>query len=162
MATYHFLTLWLLEAPIESVWNAIVDYQALPDWWKAVARVSLTENGEPDGTDGAWTMTWKTPLGYSITFRSTTTRVEEPHLLELEAVGEVDGTGRWELQRTDEGTLVHYYWDVRTTKAWMNVLAIFIRPLMEWNHNVTMEQGGKGLADYLGVKLLKQENKSLT
>jgi hypothetical protein len=43
--------------------------------------------------------------------------IEEPYLLELEAVGELTGTGRWELKSTDEGTLVHYYWDVKTTKT---------------------------------------------
>ncbi|MBE9138038.1 SRPBCC family protein [Nodosilinea sp. LEGE 07088] len=161
MATYRFQTTWLLDAPIEAVWDTIVDYQALPGWWKAVDQVSQIESGSPDGTGGVWTIAWKTPLGYSIAFRSTTTRVEEPYLLELEAVGEVEGNGRWELQSTDEGTLVHYFWNVKTTKAWMNLLAVFIRPLMEWNHHVVMEQGGKGIANHLGAKLLRQENKSL-
>lgn len=161
MATYSFLTIWLLEAPIEWVWSALVDYQALPSWWKALKHVRPIEEGNSDGTGGIWEMTWKTPLGYSITFKSTNTQIEPPYLLELNAIGEVEGTGRWELTSTDEGTLVHYYWDVKTTKVWMNALAIFIRPLMEWNHNITMEQGGDGLANYLGAKLLRQENKSL-
>ena len=160
MATFNFLTTWLIEAPIESVWSALVDYPALPSWWKAIRHVRQIEEANPDGTGGLWEINWKTPLGYSIIFKSTNTRFERPYLLELNAAGELEGTGRWELKSTKEGTLVHYHWDVSTTKAWMNALAIFIRPLMEWNHNIIMEQGGDGLANYLGVNLLKQDNKS--
>ncbi|OKH36830.1 hypothetical protein NIES2119_15525 [[Phormidium ambiguum] IAM M-71] len=100
-------------------------------------------------------MTWKTPLAYTLTFTSQITTVEPPILLELKAKGEVKGTGRWELSTSPEGTLVHYYWKVRTTKDWMNFLALFIRPLMEWNHNAIMKQGGEGLAKFLGIRLLQ-------
>ena len=102
-------------------------------------------------------MTWGTPLAYTISFTSTIIRVEAPKLLELNAIGEVEGIGRWELESTTEGTLVRYYWTVKTTKAWMNLMAIFLKPLMEWNHNATMHQGGQGLADFLGATLIREE-----
>ena len=39
------------------------------------------------------------------------------------AVGELTGTGRWRLFHHGGVTAVTYEWNVRTTKAWMNVLA---------------------------------------
>lgn len=157
MAEYRFLTVWLLDAPIEKVWDAIADYQQLPIWWKAIAKVEEIQSGDSTGVGSVWLMVWKTPLSYTLTFESHITRVEPPHWLELDAIGEVEGKGHWKLSSVAEGTLVHYYWSVRTTKAWMNLLALFIRPLMEWNHNATMHQGGEGLAQFLDARLLKVE-----
>lgn len=157
MAEYRFLTIWLLDAPIEKVWEAIVDYEQLPIWWKAVARVEEIQPGDAGGVGSVWNMVWRTPLSYRLAFESCITRVEAPHQLELTAVGEVEGVGRWELSPTEEGTLVRYYWMVKTTKPWMNFLALFLRPLMEWNHNAIMQQGGEGLAQFLDARLLKVE-----
>jgi hypothetical protein len=69
------------------------------------------------------------------------------------ADGELAGTGRW---RFFDGrdTAVTYEWNVRTTRPWMNVLAPVARPVFRWNHNVVMHQGGQGLADLLGARLL--------
>jgi hypothetical protein len=36
----------------------------------------------------------------------------------------------------------------------MNFLAPIARPVFRWNHNVVMHQGGQGLADLLGARLL--------
>lgn len=157
MAEYRFLTIWLLDAPIEKVWAAIVDYKQLPTWWKAVSKVEEIQPGDATGFGSVWYIVWKTPLSYSLAFESRITCVEAPHRLELNAIGEVEGSGRWELSPAEEGTLVKYYWMVRTTKPWMNFLALFIRPLMEWNHNAIMHQGGEGLAQFLGARLLKAE-----
>lgn len=155
MADYDFTTIWLIEAPIEKVWEAIRDYKNLPTWWKAVDRVVKIEPGDENGLGSVWKMTWKTPLTYTLTFTSRIITVESPNLLELTAKGEVEGTGRWELSTSPEGTLVCYYWKVKTTKAWMNFLALFIRLLMEWNHNIIMKQGAEGLAKFLEARLLK-------
>ncbi len=157
MATYEFLTVWVLDAPIEKVWDAIVDYSHLRDWWQAIAQVEELEPGDATGVGSVWSMVWKTPLSYTLTFESRITQIKPPYELELSAIGEVEGKGRWKLRQTEAGTQVLYYWTVRTTKAWMNALALVLRPLMEWNHHAIMHQGGEGLAQYLGVRLLKAE-----
>jgi hypothetical protein len=36
----------------------------------------------------------------------------------------------------------------------MNLVAPVARPLFRWNHNAVMHQGGQGLADLLGARLL--------
>lgn len=46
MATYRFLTVWLLDAPIEKVWAVITDNQNLPTWWKTVKQAKLLESGD--------------------------------------------------------------------------------------------------------------------
>src|SRR3972149_439690 len=49
--------------------------------------------------------------------------VEPPPAIDGEAVGELEGTGRWRLQQNSDETLVTYYWDVRTTGLVFNLLA---------------------------------------
>jgi uncharacterized membrane protein len=137
MTEYNFITTWIIEAPIETVWTEIINYPNWPTWWKYVESVIPQQNYHR--------FTWTTPLSYKIAFDTELTRVEPPKVLELVAKGDVDGVGLWELEPTEKGTLVRYTWKVKTTKTWMNLLAIFIRPLMEWNHNVVMEEGGKAL-----------------
>ena len=80
-------------------------------------------------------------------------RVERPHLIELEARGELAGTGRWRIFDGD-AVAVTYERRVRTTRPWMNALAPLARPLFEWNHNAVMRRGGEGLAGLLGARLL--------
>ena len=43
---------------------------------------------------------------------------------------------------------------MRTTRAWMNLVAPIAGPVFRWNHNVVMRQGGECLARLLGTKLL--------
>ena len=50
----------------------------------------------------------------------TTTQVERPPCSRAEAVGDLEGIGRWRLYEQDGVTAVLYEWDVATTKPWMN------------------------------------------
>ena len=95
-------------------------------------------------------MVWKSLLPYRVEFEVTTTRVERPHLLEGDAVGELSGVGRWRLYEQDGATAVLYEWNVATSKAWMNLLAPVARPVFEWNHDWVMARGGEGIAQLLG------------
>jgi hypothetical protein len=100
---------------------------------------------------------WKSKLPYSLSFDMKTVRIEPPVLLEGIATGELQGHGLWQLStsgsetagETAGETIVRYDWKVETTKWWMNLLAPIARPLFEWNHNVVMSWGAKGLSERL-------------
>ena len=155
MAQYSFLTTWLLDSPREPVFEAIYDQARWPQWWRGVEEAEELRPG--NGDDGVGTvarMVWKSLLPYRVGFEVTTTRVERPHLMEGDAVGELTGTGRWRLFERDGVTAVLYEWNVATTKAWMNLVAPVARPIFEWNHDWVMARGGEGIARLLGCRLL--------
>lgn len=154
MAEYRFLTTWCLEAAIEPVWEAIYDSETWPSWWKGVERVVELEPGDEDGIGRVGRYTWKSRLPYQLEFDMRTTRLERPHLMEGEAIGELSGTGRWRLFEGNGATAVIYEWNVRTTQRWMNLLSPLARPVFAWNHDVVMRQGGEGLARHLAAPLL--------
>lgn len=154
MADYRFLTTWVIEAPVERVFEAIHASEAWPQWWKGVEEVEREEPGDADGVGALDRYVWKSRLPYRLEFRMRITRVERPKLLEGEAVGELEGMGRWRLFESDGTTAVIYEWHVRTTERWMNALAPVARPFFAWNHDVVMRQGGEGLARLLGAPLI--------
>jgi len=160
MADYSFLTGWLLESPREPVWEAIYDQERWPEWWRGVEEVEEVRPAPGDGDGGVGSvsrMVWKSLLPYRVEFEVTTKRIERPHLMEGDAVGELAGTGRWRLFERDGVTAVLYEWNVATTRAWMNALAPLARPVFEWNHDWVMARGGEGIARLLGCRLLASD-----
>ncbi len=155
MAGYRFLTTWALDAPIEDVWTAIYETERWPEWWRGVKVAEQVRGGQgpDDGVGSIHRYVWRSRLPYDIEFRMTTTRVERPHLLEGAADGNLRGTGRWRLW-SGQGTAVTYEWDVETTIPWMNAVAPIGRPVFHWSHDVVMRNGGRGLAELLGARLL--------
>jgi len=100
---------------------------------------------------------WKSKLPYRLEFFVRTTKVEKPRLLEGNAEGELAGVGRWRLFEQGGVTAVLYEWNVRTTRAWMNLLAPVARPIFAVNHDYVMRNGGEGLARLLGGALLARD-----
>jgi uncharacterized protein YndB with AHSA1/START domain len=153
MASYSFLTTWILDAPRESVWDAIYEVESWPAWWRGVKRVDKLEHGNGDGVGARYRHEWRSVIPYPVRFETRITGIDRLHLIEAEADGELAGTGRWRFF-DGRATVVTYEWNVRTTRPWMNLLAPVARPVFRWNHNVVMHKGGTGLADLLGTRLL--------
>ena len=156
MASYHFLTTWCVDAPIEDVWDVIYEIERWPEWWRGVERVVELEHGDENGIGSVYRHRWRSRVPYPVDFDVRVTQIERPHVLEGTASGKLAGTGRWRLFE-GAGTAVTYEWDVETTVPWMNWVAPIGRPVFEWNHNVVMRQGGEGLAKRLGVPLIASD-----
>ena len=154
MADYSFVTLWRFRSPLEPVWDTLYRPEEWPAWWRGVERVERVEPGDDQGIGTLRRYTWRSRLPYRLAFHMRLTRVEPLSLIEGEAFGELNGTGRWRLTHAAGVTDVRYDWDVRTTRPWMNLLAPVARPLFRWNHDVVMGWGADGLARKLGVERL--------
>jgi uncharacterized protein YndB with AHSA1/START domain len=154
LPAYRFLTTWLLEADRQRVWDAVYDSERWPEWWRGVEQAEKLEEGDETGVGQYGRYVWKAKLPYRVEFFVRTTKVEEPHLLEGDATGELAGVGRWRFFERDGVTAVIYEWNVSTTRAWMNLLAPLARPAFKGNHDYVMRNGGHGLSELLGARLL--------
>ena len=155
MRTYAFVTLWHINAPVETVWAAITDMETWPSWWRYVERVETLDRGEDSGLGSLRRITWTSRLTYRLSFEIRTTRLDRPVFLEGTAVGELNGVGRWYLTPDGRTTRVRYEWDVSTTKRWMNWFYPILWPAFQWNHDQVMNEGGRSLARHLGVTLIE-------
>lgn len=158
MPAYNFVTVWRIKAPIEKVWNEIYHSSEWPTWWRGVENVSEVRPGDETGVGSVHRYTWKSKLPYRLRFDMQTIRVEAPRLLEGIATGELAGRGLWQLSTEGDETIVRYDWSIDTTKRWMNLLAPIARPLFEWNHDVVMSWGAKGLADRLATTVVEERH----
>jgi uncharacterized protein YndB with AHSA1/START domain len=157
MADYSFVTRWRFRAPLAPVWDLIYNSERWPEWWRGVERVEKIEAGDAEGIGSVHRYTWKSRLPYRLAFDMRLKRVEPMSVIEGEAIGELTGSGRWQLTQDGEFTNVRYDWNVATTKPWMNLLAPVARPVFKWNHDVVMGWGAEGLSKKLGVEMLPVE-----
>ena len=145
MTAYAFTTHWRIGAPLDAVWDSILHSERWPGWWPGLQRVVELEPGDGHHLGSVRRFVWKGRLPYTLSVEMKTTRIEPPTLLESEAGGELVGLGMWRLRPSAEGTAVRYDWRVATTKRWMNWLAPVARPVFQWNHDVVMRNGERGL-----------------
>ncbi|HYI81252.1 MAG TPA: SRPBCC family protein [Thermoleophilaceae bacterium] len=154
MASYEFLTTWLLRAPRPEVWDALQDPIVWPAWWRGVESVVELDGGDSEQVGSRYRVRWRSLVPYPVQFEFEVDRIEKPLLMAGRATGELAGTGTWRLYEQDGLTAVTYDWRVSTTKPWMNFVAPLARPVFEWNHDWVMARGGEGLARRLGVELV--------
>jgi hypothetical protein len=157
MADYHYVSTWQLQAPIEQVWAALNDLEHLPVWYRGVQQAQELTPGDAQGVGRRVQYVIKGRLPLQLAFEATTTRSDPPRDQELQAEGELTGTGHWSLDQQAEVTTARYRWDVRTTRPWMNLLAPLARPVFTWNSRGVMLQAGEGLARFLDVPLVAAE-----
>ncbi|HEY7735659.1 MAG TPA: SRPBCC family protein [Candidatus Limnocylindrales bacterium] len=151
MASYSFVTVWQLDAPIGRVYDAIRDSLAWPSWWRAVTAVEELDPGDPvSGVGSVRRYTFKGALPYSLAFDLRVERVEAPGVLAGRASGELEGTGVWTLTQEGSTTIARYDWNVSTTRWWMNLLAPLAAPIFRRNHDFVMSSGARGLCTLLG------------
>ena len=148
MARYGFLTTWILEAPIERVWDVLYDAARWPEWWRGVIRTEVLDGGS------LWRTTWRSRLPYELDFEFEILETARPHFLLGRARGELAGEGRWRLFEHEGLTASTWDWEVETTAAWMNALRPVAKPVFAWNHHWVMRRGAEGLARELGARLV--------
>lgn len=156
MTRFRFTSRWVIDAPIERVYDALRDYERWPQWWPGAEAMRELEPVGPDGLGGRGRYVWRSRAGYRLRFEATATRVERPVLLEGTVRGELDGTGTWVLRRVasaagdaDSHTEACYIWDVRARRLWMRALARLLRPIFVRNHDRLMADGEAGLRTWL-------------
>lgn len=161
MAEYHLLTVWRIEAPLESVYAAIEDSLRWPDWWPSVRKVEQLADGNAKGIDSVRRYVWQGRLPYRVRFDVRATRIEQNIAIEGVATGDLDGSGRWKFSSRGKLSVVHYEWHVHSKLWWMNLVAPVARAIFVRNHAQIMVQGGKALARRLKAPLMGQENTDL-
>ena len=154
MKAYRFCTTWVLEAERERVWDAIYDSDSWPEWWRGIASTQRLADGDASGLGQRGIYEWRARVPYTVRFEIVSTVVEPPYLLGGEASGGLEGAGLWRFFEQGATTCVIYDWNVRTTKAWMNLFAPVAKPIFRANHDWVMRNGGEGLARKLGARLL--------
>lgn len=157
MSSYRLVTTWRIAAPPERIWEALGDPESYPAWWPGLEEVEVLAPGAPDGVGRRVRVLLRSRLPYRLRFETVARELHPPDTIVLDAAGELEGTGRWELHPDGDVTTATYTWEVTTTQVWMEVLAPLLRGAFVWNHHVVMDWGAQGLARHLGSRLVSSE-----
>jgi hypothetical protein len=151
---YRSVTTWSIEAPIETVCEAISLSLDWPQWWRNVESVEELAPGDVRGVGSVRRYTWRGRLPFRLRFDIRVVHAELLKVVEGVASGDVEGRGSWSFTTDGTVTRARFEWRVRTTPVWMNLLALFARPVFKWNHDGVMRRGGEALARRLNARLL--------
>src|SRR3989338_8227962 len=152
---YRLAAVCHIEAPLDAVCDAISPSLNWPQWWRNVESVEELVPGDARGIGSVRRYTWRGRLPYRLTFDIRVSHIEPLAAIEGIASGDVEGLGRWSFTTDGAVTIVRYEWQIRTTPVWMNLLALFARPFIKWNHDAVMQQGGEALARMLNARLVE-------
>ncbi len=153
MPATHFdlVSHWRIHAPIDRVWDALVDIERWPRWWPYVRSVHPLRPARADGLGCQRRIEWATRLPYDIVIDVETIDIQKPERLRGRSMGQLQGEGIWLLRFEDGVTDITYVYRVELTAGWKRWLAPLLAPLFRWNHEGVMRAGGLGLARYLAM-----------
>jgi hypothetical protein len=58
---YSFATSWVLDAPVDAVWDAMIETEQWPEWWPYLCSVTEIGKGNFDGTGSLLSFKWGNP-----------------------------------------------------------------------------------------------------
>lgn len=153
MPEFCLTTTWLIPAPVESVWQCLVDTETWPYWWKYVVAVEQTATGDPSGINNIRQYHWRTCLPYELLLTIRVTDIQSLCFVAVEVAGDLQGKGRCQFsyQPATLQTQVVFHWQVKTSKSWMNWCTVLTRPIFAWNHDRVMKRGEQDLIRYLST-----------
>jgi mannose-6-phosphate isomerase-like protein (cupin superfamily)/uncharacterized protein YndB with AHSA1/START domain len=144
---YEFVDEWDVAAPPEAVFDALADARSYPQWWRPV-YIDVEADDGPPAVGKVTRQHFKGRLPYHLHTRTTTVRLERPHMIQGETEGDLRGTGIWTLTPTDTGTHVRFDWRVHADRRLLRLLTPLLRPALRWNHNWAIARAIEGLEPY--------------
>ena len=144
MIKYQFVTDWTFRAPVERVWALVKEPETIVSWWPEIKECKI-RGQHKDIAKGTTIDAAVKGILYKFNFNLEVIGIKPKKELRLKSSGDLEGMGLLTLIEEGDLTRVKYIWQVSTTGLWINVLGIFLKPLLIWSHNKAMDSGYKAL-----------------
>ena len=140
---YRYVSRWRVLGPIDEVAAVLRDAQAYPRWWPSVYLAVEPFTDESGGERRR--VRSQGFLPYAIDFVARVVDERLPHGFSVEAEGEMQGRGDWQLEADGEWVDITYRWQVSGNKMLWRTTSWALRPLFEANHYWAMRRGEESL-----------------
>ncbi len=144
MIKYHFITDWSFRAPAERVWALVKKPESIVEWWPEIKHVKVRGENKDIAKGNIIDVVIKGFL-YKLDITLEIIGIESKKELHLKSSGDLEGNGLLTLKEEEHFTIVRYVWEVNTNGWWINILGLFLKPLLIWNHKKAMDSGYKAL-----------------
>ncbi|HEX8161698.1 MAG TPA: SRPBCC family protein [Pyrinomonadaceae bacterium] len=143
---YHFVSRWRVPGTVEEVADVLGDAEGLARWWPSVyLKVETLEPGGERGAGKLVRLHTKGWLPYTLRWEFRTVAADYPRGYEVEAVGDLEGRGRWTFTQDGEFVNATYDWRVRARKPLLRALSFLLKPAFAANHRWAMARGEESL-----------------
>ena len=137
---YHFNNSWNINAPVELIWNELINYKQWPLECDGLGKIEQLDDADHLKIGNTIRSTWKGPLPYSIKFDSVITDLTECSVISFTVTGDLQGEGICSFLPSQQNTTINFNWDVSPTQLWIKMSSPFARTLFIENHDYIMEQ----------------------
>lgn len=147
--SYSFESVWFIPFNLADSERAVIDFDAWTKWWPGLVEGKITKP-KSSIVGSEINAMWRSILGYKLAMQLSITDYFLNNYIKFESKGDLVGTGSWSFKEiSDSETRMVILWNVRTTKAWMNLSGMFLRPVFIYAHHNLMKKGELGLRRYL-------------
>ena len=154
---YCFNTSWNIEAPLEMIWNELINYKKWPVWCDGLKKIEQLDQFEHLEIGNNIRSIWKGSLPYTITFDAMLEEVTPYAFLSFKVSGDLHGQGLCHFKSFSGRTTIHMNWNVSPTKLWMRMSSLVARSVFMENHNILMEQAITGFTQMLSTESVGSE-----
>jgi hypothetical protein len=140
---YRYVNHWRVLGPIDEVAAVLRDATSYPRWWPSV-YLAVEPFTDEAGVERRRVRS-QGFLPYSIEFVARVVDERLPHGFSVEAEGEMQGRGDWQLEADGEWVDITYRWQVTANKMLWRTTSWTLRPLFEANHDWAMRRGEESL-----------------
>jgi Polyketide cyclase / dehydrase and lipid transport len=146
---YHFVTDWRFRAPVQRVWEVVLDIERYPAWWRNFRQVRITR-GDGRSVGSVIQCEVRGSLPYRLNYALEVMEAQEYRHILLRSTGDLIGTGRWAFNQLEPATTqALYYWDVATTNPILNLVAPLAKGALAKNHEHVMAHGYAALRPHV-------------
>jgi hypothetical protein len=143
---YNFVSRWRVRGTVGEVSDILGDAEGLARWWPSVyLKVETLEPGDGRGAGQLVRLHTKGWLPYTLRWEFRTVATDAPHGYEVEAIGDLEGRGRWVFEQEGEFVRATYDWRVRARKPLLRSLSFLLKPVFAANHRWAMRRGEESL-----------------
>ena len=143
---YRFDSTWIVDAPPETVFAAVVDLGDYPKWFPGERSVRRIDEDEAE-------LEVRAVVPYRLRLRMRRSVQDEANgTVQVTISGDLDGVLRGELSTLDGGTRLRITQDVELRKPLLVAFERVARPVYLINHALFMRAGSRRLTRYLSAR----------
>lgn len=149
---YHFDNSWKINAPLELIWNEVINYKKWPVWCDALKKIEQLDPFDHLEIGNNIRSIWKGALPYSLCFDARVKDFSPYSFLSFRVSGDLYGEGICRFLSSPGNTTLNFIWNVSPTKLWMKMSAPLVRPVFIENHNQIVEHAISGFTQMIARK----------
>ena len=152
---YYFNSSWNIDAPLELIWNELINYKKWSAWCEGLEKIEPLDQFDHLQKGNNIRSIWKGALPYSITFDAVIKDFIQYSFLSFNVSGDLYGEGICHFLSSHDHTTINFIWNVSPTKLWMKMSSPFARPAFIKNHDHILEHAITGFTQMIEQKAHK-------